>query len=788
MALEEQVVSWAASRPPWQRHVLRRAALGEVLTDSDYDQVVEAILASEPFANDRLVAEELPQTTEGDDPVRLVSIADPQHVNALESDQPLTFAPEGLTIVYGDNGTGKSGYARLLKRIARSRHHEEVLSDVSRDTSLTEPTARITVRVGDQEEPLSWPESSMPELQRMLFYDAECGSAYISTETDFPYRPSALFVMDRLIDACTAIRSRIDAKLEENSMATAALPAIHEIVADTAVGRFLKQLSGGSSTERLDALIAELDRATETVEGLKEQEERLRSTDTSRERQRLMTRNASKLDLLAAHVETLQAALSADALSQLQSQRELVCSLEEAAALLARAFEPEPLAGMGTSEWRALWESARRYSEGYAYPGKAFPVVGPDCRCVLCQQRLEDEGAGRLQRFSDFVRNDTQVRLAEATSTFKEASDRISNVATLPEAVETNLSDLEDAYPELSTEIRSRLDTADTARAVLVEALSGSGVLPNADVTFAPLSTRCREAAEAARREAEELTDPEATKAHLAKTTKRRMEIELLQSVKEHRGAIVDEITRLRSRARLQDVKEAAASGAIVRKLSELSAEEVTEVIRDRFTRETDRLQLEFVTIVKTRAERTALLHQPKLVGARQDVTLPRVLSEGERTVLGIAAFLTESHLDASKSALVLDDPVSSLDHIRRGLVASRLVEFGKNRQVIVFTHDVSFVADLKREAKGKAVHVEERSVVKSRAGDRKPGTCNTRHPWKAKDVAERLGDLRAELARIKRECVTWGQDRYETEVSGWAREFRRRGNAFSPWRLWVRS
>jgi len=45
-------------------------------------------------------------------------IADPEHVNALSSDQPLTLALEGLTITYRDNGTGKSGNARLLKRIA----------------------------------------------------------------------------------------------------------------------------------------------------------------------------------------------------------------------------------------------------------------------------------------------------------------------------------------------------------------------------------------------------------------------------------------------------------------------------------------------------------------------------------------------------------------------------------------------------------------------------------------------------------------------------------------------
>ena len=39
----------------------------------------------------------------------------------------------------------------------------------------------------------------------MLFYDGACGAAYIAAESDFPYRPSALFVMDGLIEVCVAV-------------------------------------------------------------------------------------------------------------------------------------------------------------------------------------------------------------------------------------------------------------------------------------------------------------------------------------------------------------------------------------------------------------------------------------------------------------------------------------------------------------------------------------------------------------------------------------------------------
>jgi hypothetical protein len=163
-------------------------------------------------------------------------------------------------------------------------------------------------------------------------------------------------------------------------------------------------------------------------------------------------------------------------------------------------------------------------------------------------------------------------------------------------------------------------------------------------------------------------------------------------------------------------------------------------------------------------------------VGARQNVTLPRVFSEGERTALGLAAFLTEAHLDASKSALILDDPVTSLDHLRRSLVAERLAKLATNRQVVVFTHDVAFVADLKREAKGLAVAVAERSVSRGRAANGKPGACGTKHPWKAKDVPERINELRQELARIKKEYGGWDETTYENQVATWA------GNLSETW------
>jgi hypothetical protein len=62
--------------------------------------------------------------------VSLCSIRDPKHVNALLPSQGLDLGGVGLTVVYGDNASGKSGYARLIKSAVRSLHHEDVNENV----------------------------------------------------------------------------------------------------------------------------------------------------------------------------------------------------------------------------------------------------------------------------------------------------------------------------------------------------------------------------------------------------------------------------------------------------------------------------------------------------------------------------------------------------------------------------------------------------------------------------------------------------------------------------------
>lgn len=785
MTLEEKIVAWGNQRSDWQRYLLKRIADGKTFTETDYDELVEDILAQR-IPDTNLDLQSVSFTSTGSQTVRLISIEKVHHINALETPDPLTFDPLGITIIYGDNGAGKSGYARLLKCITRARHQEDILSDVFRDESDIKPSASFKIQIKDienkirTEESFMWPDSNITESHQMLFYDTACCDEYINTESDFPYRPTAFLIMDRLIEACSAVRSRIDSKLSKK-MSSPDIPRVDDDMRHTEIGKFLTELNKDSSVKILDGLIAGLDDRTESLQELKIQEARLATSNTDSEKQCLV-RSAEKFESLSSYLKHIQTVLGDDALRRIEYQRCEVQSLTDTVNSLAKSKESEPLKGVGSPSWKELWRSAKQFSEEEAYPNDVFPPTGTRHRCLLCQQELDKDSRQRLRRLDQVIKDNAQVELSEADRQYNLQIEQITDLDILSEAIKIQLADLQQAHSGLILRSRKILrrfvDRQERVKRLanfvnfidLIDEVNLDESNVSLDESIGLLD---KEAAEL-RKHACELSDPSVVQNKLRAVTRSRKEVELLEAAKSSKHVIINEINCLKDRADLQSVKESAATGPISRKISELSKEDVTGFI-DIFRSETKRLRLKKVTVTKIRASKGVLLHKPELVGPSQDAPLPRVFSEGEKSALGLAAFFTEARLDSSKSAIILDDPVSSLDHRHRALVARRLVKLAKNRQVIIFTHDVSFVSDLKLEAGRKNVKVTSRSVERNLAGEKKPGRCVTKHPWHMKDVLERLNQLESDLNRIQNktsnwdQTLNWDQEEYGKQVSAWA-------------------
>jgi ABC-type molybdenum transport system ATPase subunit/photorepair protein PhrA len=134
MTIEQEIATWAATRPPWQQAALRQLAQGHAFSQTEIESIAAQLKTGKQTTTAPLKATDVPGAQSAGATILLQSIRDATNVNALLDSQTLTFGAAGLTVVYGDNGSGKSGYARLIKSVVGARHRSW-----STPTSLATP-------------------------------------------------------------------------------------------------------------------------------------------------------------------------------------------------------------------------------------------------------------------------------------------------------------------------------------------------------------------------------------------------------------------------------------------------------------------------------------------------------------------------------------------------------------------------------------------------------------------------------------------------------------------------
>jgi AAA domain len=135
---------------------------------------------------------------------------------------------------------------------------------------------------------------------------------------------------------------------------------------------------------------------------------------------------------------------------------------------------------------------------------------------------------------------------------------------------------------------------------------------------------------------------------------------------------------------------------------------------------------------------------------AQQPAGLSDIVSEGERRALALCFFFAELSTSNDVSGIIVDDPVSSLDDERRDYIARRLVAEAHRRQVIIFTHDLPFVFDIRCQAKKAGVSLCFQHIW--RLGDH-VGRVDGYPPFKTMSLRERIGKLEQELLQAKEEA-----------------------------------
>ncbi|WP_200808715.1 AAA family ATPase [Tistlia consotensis] len=580
-----------------------------------------------------------------------------------------------------------------------------------------------------------------------------------------------LSILANLAQACQDVKARLTAEINAIEAQTPAVLAKPECKPNTAVGKLIALLSEKTLPEKVEKLA-----------GLnKSEEERLRTltSDLAADPIRL----ARQLKLQVAHLkaaivrlEQLSVVTTEETQVMLgEAHKRLTVAKAAAAAASANLFSGEPLPDIGSDVWKALWQAARTYSIEVAYPTRTFPVTGPEARCVLCQQPLSEEASRRLGSFEEFVKNESERQEQEATEAYNDALESVRSKAFPLKDLPAFIAMLRDGLgrEELAAAIR---------REVLLLNFRLRNIIRNHQLAPAPgLAAAVLPSTDALRILLAEIENRAAVLESEADSPARAALIGERDELTDRRwlGLILDDvlaqINRLRKIAEIRKASKATTTNKITTESARVAEALVTNRLRSRFAIEVDKLGIAGLAIElqQTRTSAGVPFFQVRFINKPAE-PIGKILSEGEHRCVALAAFLAELSTVDAQSGIVFDDPVSSLDHLHRDKVASRLAEASRARQVIVFTHDIAFLLlldEAHRSAKGGPVAPVAYRLI-SRGADN-AGYCHSDPPSTVMPLDKVIDGMRKHLTNVRIHSDRGDQEKWHREVKSFQEQLR---------------
>lgn len=771
-----EILKWSASRPEWQQDALRRIVTNGTISPNDLEELNylcrfkhKAVTENPTLKPAPLGSAHIPPAPGAEASVNLVSVGDLQGVNRLPPKQTLPFgtAPS-LTVIYGDNGSGKSGYARVIKKACRTRGMLPVIrSDAFAKGNAQISTGTILFSAGGKNTTVTWTDglSCDPRLSNIFVFDSSTANHYLEQDGPATFTPHGLDVLPKLTKTCDAIHQLLKKDIQELNSEITSTAKTWRYTPTTVVGKFIVGLSSITKQADLEALCGNSEiqskRLGELVDILKsDPKQKAKETRAAK----------ARLEAFAHKVKFTATELSNERVADFKALVGNAKATSDAAkAFAAGQFDLNDLPGTRDDLWRKLWEAARIFSISSAYPEKVFPVTEEEARCVLCQQPIDAVVAERLKAFESFCKDQSQQLAAQAAKALKDAIEKVELIKPLADEHAKVDADLRTATEEQVASIANFVKEADQQLTAIKTSLAQSvwtepGTTP---ASPADIITAIANALETRAKTEESAQDPIVRQA-LETERNELTDREWLGRLKDE---MLTQIGRYKRIATLEDCQKDAVTTGITTKNSKLTELLVTDAYCTRFKTETESLGLR---TLKVKLEEAKGAKGETRFGLRFEdqsrFTVPEVASEGEQRCIALGAFLAELSQASHQSALVFDDPVSSLDHWHREKIAVRLVQESKIRQVIVFTHDAIFLNDLHSNAEQSSATANYHFLDWK---DSQPGWCNEGLPWDCKSPEDRLDKLEKRQRELAK---TWGARPSQTDTSnmreayGWLR------------------
>lgn len=190
MDIQKEVTDWLKTLKGWQTELAYRI-LTKNIEESDIADIITMVKSNATFV-DKAFPNFVKSTDEKQ--IRLLSIESIQNIESLAPRNPLIFEKDkNLIVIYGSNGSGKSGYTKIIKKISGKPRAKDLKPNVYNEGS-NGGKCTIKYTIDGIEEVKKWiiNDNLISDLAGIDVFDTNTGNSYVEGANTVAYTPKCV--------------------------------------------------------------------------------------------------------------------------------------------------------------------------------------------------------------------------------------------------------------------------------------------------------------------------------------------------------------------------------------------------------------------------------------------------------------------------------------------------------------------------------------------------------------------------------------------------------------------
>ena len=760
--VHEILEEWLQKRPAWMSYPLLDIINRVVISNDHIEKYAELCLREADgyeVTKEKVNFQQI-STNMSDDKFSIIEISNMKNVNAISSGRTLKLESEGVTVVYGDNGSGKSGYVRAIKKASGVPGCEEIQSNVFRSDSYKQGYPKCSIKLTNCEDIIECDLSrdANPSLQGIKIFDTAISSDYIGKTREASFEPRIFGVLAELATIVDKVKEHLETKYRKNQ------PEVLNVPDDIINSKVIKNIFPIKADTVLDDDFC-LWTESDALE-LSEAHSRLSNVNPLEKIQNNKVKLKST-ERYYNYVEEISEFYSFEKIEKINNIYIRIRELSADYKVLSQQFTTHAndldQRGLTIDSWRKMWKYANQYLSWL----NEFHIDSN--MCPLCHQKMEGGTLSRFQTVDEYVSSKISAEISQEIKDYKEC-------------VETSFDFVDDQTLRV---IFDNCNFGADNESLYLDVVGISGIISNLQkqdlnkaenfisvrsVDFGMLLDSINEHKKLIEFENQELSQL-IDGSDLVKQKEIVSELEAKKYISQNHKHILKIIEKHKVIERISKAIKQAQTNAITLLTNNLANDLLSKDYEDKFNKELDLLTAGNlrVKLVKAKGGKGRVPFKFVIEDNNKKTYSPNeILSEGEQRVVSMAAFIADNALGDSTSPLIFDDPISSLDFNYEGATVNRLIELAKSRQIVVFTHRISVVCAICSSCKTASVKFTDVSIL-STSHEKGIPAQGILEKKKVKQCMKKL--IKTDLVTLKTHDI--GSDVYFTHARGLCSRFR---------------